>query len=108
MVVAGSAAGVVSGAVAIAAGLGFGWKTIGTSLGAAAARVEAPLWGAALDEVIYKRITPSQLIDPVATDSNLARLAEAAFEQIEEHRLQTSAVVPSVHLDRKALRGRLL
>ncbi len=66
MVVSGSAAGIVSGAAAILAGLGFGWKTIGTSLGAAAARVEAPLWGAALDEVIYRRITPSQLIGPGA------------------------------------------
>jgi len=64
MVVSGTAAGIVSGAAAIAAGLGFGWKTIGTSLGSAAARVEAPLWGAALDEVIYERITPSQLIEP--------------------------------------------
>jgi hypothetical protein len=66
MFVAGNAAGVVSGAAAIITGLGFGWKTIGTSLGAAAARVEAPLWGAALDEVIYRRITPSQLIPPGA------------------------------------------
>ncbi len=66
MFVAGNAAGVVSGAAAIITGLGFGWKTIGTSLGAAAAHVEAPLWGAALDEVIYQRITPSQLIPPSA------------------------------------------
>ena len=64
MLLAGNPAGIVSGAAAILAGLGFGWKTIGTSLGAAAARVEAPLWGAALDEVIYERITPSQLIEP--------------------------------------------
>ena len=64
MLVAGNPAGIVSGAAAILAGLGFGWKTIGTSLGAAAARVEAPLWGAALDDVIYERITPSQLTDP--------------------------------------------
>ena len=64
MIVSGSAAGIVSGAAAIAAGLGFAWKTIGTSLGSAAARVEAPLWGAALDDVIYQRITPSQLIEP--------------------------------------------
>jgi hypothetical protein len=64
MFVAGNPAGIVSGAAAIAAGLGFGWKTIGTSLGGAAARVEAPLWGAALDEVIYQRITPRQLIEP--------------------------------------------
>jgi hypothetical protein len=64
ILVAGNPAGIVSGAVAILAGLGFGWKTIGTSLGAAATRVEAPLWGAALDEVIYERITPSQLTGP--------------------------------------------
>lgn len=64
MFVATSAAGVVSGATAILAGLGLGWKTIGSSLGAAAARVETPLWGAALDEVIYQRITPRQLIEP--------------------------------------------
>jgi len=64
MVVSGTAAGIVSGAAAIAAGLGLGWKTIGTSLGSAAARVEAPLWGAALDEVIYERITPRQLTEP--------------------------------------------
>ncbi len=64
MFAAGNPAGIVSGAAAILAGLGFGWKTIGTSLGAAASRVEPPLWGAALDEVIYRRITPSQLIEP--------------------------------------------
>jgi hypothetical protein len=64
MFIAGNAAGVVSGAAAIITGLGFGWKTIGTSLGAAAAHVEAPLWGAALDEVIYQRITPGPLIPP--------------------------------------------
>ncbi len=64
MFLASSAAGVVSGATAILAGLGLGWKTIGSSLGAAAARVETPLWGAALDEVIYQRITPRQLIEP--------------------------------------------
>jgi hypothetical protein len=64
ILVAGNAAGAVSGAAAIIAGLGLGWKTIGTSLGAAAARVETPLWGAALDEVIYQRITPHQLIEP--------------------------------------------
>ena len=64
MLVASNPAGIVSGAVAILAGLGFGWKTIGTSLGAAAARVESPLWGAALDDVIYHRITPSQLTQP--------------------------------------------
>jgi hypothetical protein len=62
MFVVDDAAGVVSGAAAILAGLGFGWKTIGTSLGAAAARAESPLWGAALDEVIYTRITPDPLL----------------------------------------------
>ncbi|HEY1520496.1 MAG TPA: hypothetical protein VGF91_28990 [Solirubrobacteraceae bacterium] len=62
MFVVDNAAGVVSGAAAILAGLGFGWKTIGTSLGAAAARAESPLWGAALDEVIYMRITPDPLL----------------------------------------------
>ncbi len=64
ILLAGNPAGIVSGAVAILAGLGFGWKTIGTSLGAAAARVESPLWGAALDDVVYRRITPTQLIEP--------------------------------------------
>jgi hypothetical protein len=64
ILVAGNAAGIVSGAVAILAGLGFGWKTIGTSLGSAAERVESPLWGAALDDVVYRRITPSQLTPP--------------------------------------------
>jgi hypothetical protein len=64
ILVAGNPAGIVSGAVAILAGLGFGWKTIGTSLGTAAARVESPLWGAALDDVVYRRITPSPLIEP--------------------------------------------
>jgi hypothetical protein len=68
MFVAGNAAGVVSGAAAIITGLGFGWKTIGTSLGAAAAHVETPLWGAALDEVIYLRITPGPLIPPGARE----------------------------------------
>jgi hypothetical protein len=63
MFVVGNAAGVVSGAVTILAGVGFGWRTIGTSLGSAAARVESPLWGAALDEVIYERITPRPLVE---------------------------------------------
>lgn len=66
MFVVGTAAGVVSGAVAIVTGLGIGWKTVGTSLGAAAARVEAPLWGAALDQVIYLRITPRPITDHAA------------------------------------------
>lgn len=63
MFLAGNPAGVVSGAVAIVASLGIGWRTIGSSLGAAAARVEAPLWGAALDEVIYERITPKPILE---------------------------------------------
>ena len=65
MFVASSAAGVVSGAAAILTGLGFGWKTIGASLGTAAARAESPLWGAALDEVIYMRITPDPLLGTI-------------------------------------------
>jgi hypothetical protein len=63
MFIAGNAAGVVSGAAAIAAGLGFGWKTIGTSLGSAASRLEPPLWGAALDDVIYQRMTPKPILE---------------------------------------------
>jgi hypothetical protein len=66
MFVVGSAAGVVSGATAILAGVGLGWKTIGTSLGAAAARVESPLWGAALDDAVYLRITPKHVVEQAA------------------------------------------
>ena len=62
--VAGNAAGIFSGAAAVLTGLGFGWKAIGASLGAAAAHAESPLWGAALDEVIYMRITPDPLLPP--------------------------------------------
>jgi hypothetical protein len=69
MFIAGNPAGFVSGAVAIIAGLGIGWRTIGSSLGAAASRVEAPLWGAALDQVIYQRITPGPIVAPATRRS---------------------------------------
>lgn len=64
MFVVDNAAGVLSGAVTVLAGLGFAWRTVGTSLGRAAARLDEPLWGAALDEVIYERITPRPLVVP--------------------------------------------
>jgi hypothetical protein len=56
-------AAVVSGAAGILASLGLGWKGAGSSLGKAAARAELPLWGAAIDTVVYERITPQPIVD---------------------------------------------
>lgn len=63
---ASSAASIVKavGASSILASIGLSWKGIGTSLGTAAAKVEQPLWGAQLDQAIYRRITP----DPVLAE----------------------------------------
>lgn len=56
----GLAAGI--GAATIFTGVGLSWKGVGTSLGRAGARVEEPLWQAELDEVIYERITPEEIV----------------------------------------------
>jgi phospholipase C len=56
----GVAAGL--GGVSIFASLGLSWKGVGTSLGTAGARVEEPLWQAELDQVIYERITPDEIV----------------------------------------------
>ncbi len=56
----GLAAGL--GGASIFASLGLSWKGIGTSLGTAGARVEEPLWQAELDQVIYERITPDEIV----------------------------------------------
>src|ERR1700733_5062314 len=44
-------------AATILAGLGLTWKGVGATLGAAAARLEEPVWGAEPDAVISSRIT---------------------------------------------------
>jgi hypothetical protein len=56
----GFAAGL--GGASIFTSLGLSWKGIGTSLGAAGARIEEPLWQAELDQVIYERITPDEIV----------------------------------------------
>ena len=58
----GSGIAAALGSVSIFSSLGLSWKGIGTSLGTAAARVEEPLWQAELDEVIYQRITPDEIV----------------------------------------------
>lgn len=56
----GVAAGV--GGATIFASLGLSWKGIGSSLGGAGARIEQPLWQAELDQAIYERITPDEIV----------------------------------------------
>jgi hypothetical protein len=63
MFTVGSAAAIASGAAAIITSLGLGWKGIGVSVGGAAARLEAPLWGSALDDAVYERVTPQRIVD---------------------------------------------
>jgi hypothetical protein len=58
----GNAVAAGLGGATIFASLGLSWKGIGTSLGTAAARVEEPLWQAELDEAIYERITPDEIV----------------------------------------------
>ena len=56
----GLAAGL--GGASIFASLGLSWKGIGKSLGTSGARVEEPLWQAELDQAIYERITPDEIV----------------------------------------------
>ena len=56
-------AGIVSGAGVILTALGIGWKGLGTTVGKTIAKVETPLWEAALDVSIRDRITPQRLLD---------------------------------------------
>jgi hypothetical protein len=56
----GVAAGL--GSASIFTSLGLSWKAIGTSLGRTGARAEEPLWESALDQVIYERITPPEVV----------------------------------------------
>lgn len=58
----GSGAAVGAGAATIFASLGITWKAIGSSLGAAAGKLEQPLWEGQLDRVIYERITPNEIV----------------------------------------------
>jgi hypothetical protein len=58
----GSAVATGLGGATIFTSLGLSWKGIGTSLGTAGARVEEPLWEAELDQVIYERITPDDIV----------------------------------------------
>jgi hypothetical protein len=56
----GLAAGL--GGATIFASVGLSWKGVATSLGKAGARVEEPLWQAELDQAIYERITPDEIV----------------------------------------------
>lgn len=62
--IVGPGSGVAAGfgGATIFASLGLTWKGIGTSLGTAAARVEVPLWQAEIDQAIYERITPDEIV----------------------------------------------
>jgi hypothetical protein len=51
-----------AGAASLLASLGLTWKGIGTALGTAVARIEPPLWDSQLDQVIYERITPNEIL----------------------------------------------
>ena len=56
----GLAAGL--GGATIFTSVGLSWKGVATSLGKAGARVEDPLWQAELDQAIYERITPDEIV----------------------------------------------
>ncbi len=56
----GVAAGL--GGASIFTSIGVSWKGIGASLGTAGARLEDPLWQAELDQAIYERITPDEIV----------------------------------------------
>jgi hypothetical protein len=51
-----------AGAASLVASIGLSWKGIGTSLGTAAVRIEQPLWDSQLDQAIYERITPDEIL----------------------------------------------
>jgi hypothetical protein len=84
MLVTDDAAGIVSGAGVILTALGIGWKGLGTTVGKTIAKVETPLWEAALDVSIRDRITPQRLLDsvpprpPGPDEPSLAAAARAA------------------------------
>jgi hypothetical protein len=63
MFIFGGAPAIVTGTTAILGAVGLTWKGTGTSLGKAAAGVETPLWGAAIDTVVYQRITPQHILE---------------------------------------------
>jgi hypothetical protein len=65
--IADDAGGIVGGLGAILASIGLGWKGLGTSIGKTLAQIETPLWEAALDTTIYKRITPERVLSTVAS-----------------------------------------
>lgn len=65
MLIADDPAGIVSGAGVILTAVGIGWKGLGTTVGRTIAKVETPLWEAALDVSIRNRITPQRLLDRV-------------------------------------------
>jgi hypothetical protein len=63
MLIFDDAAGIVSGAGVILTALGIGWKGVGGAAGKALAKLETPLWEAALDVAIRDRITPQRILD---------------------------------------------
>jgi hypothetical protein len=65
-VIADDAGGIVGGLGAILASLGIGWKGLGASVGRTLAHIGTPLWEAALDTTIYKRVTPQRVLVQVA------------------------------------------
>ncbi len=65
MLIFDDAAGIVSGAGVLLTALGIGWKGVGGAAGKALAKLETPLWEAALDVSIRDRITPQRILDHV-------------------------------------------
>lgn len=57
LLIIGGGSAIVAGAGSILAALGLTWKGLGGALGQLAGKLEQPLWGAVLDDVIAKAIT---------------------------------------------------
>lgn len=62
--IVGTKVGVTTGlgGATVFTSLGLSWKGIGTSLGRAGAHAEEPLWQAELDQAVYERITPDDIV----------------------------------------------
>jgi hypothetical protein len=85
MFIFGGAPAIVTGASAILGAVGLTWKGAGASLGKAAAGVETPLWGAAIDKVVSARITPQHV---------LVAFTPAPEEQVDEPSLVAAKKAP--------------
>jgi hypothetical protein len=85
------------GGASIFTSLGLSWKGIGTSLGTTGARIEEPLWQAELDQVIYERITPDEIVKSQRTrkpSPDEPSLVAARQEQTGRHDSTSEAGEP--------------